>query len=217
MTEFGSEWGGWQYKTSVDTVVEKMADPMGGLVLVETGISIRPLLDEIEARINDIFVDDTSEQSHMLSCNGAGGMYLDNEVKNVKQFAALMPDIKALHETAREIMLPVEDVLRPSEDEVTFHPKTIPTPILKFGSLRRTELRPSHVDFSVVTAWLGATKPGLRLVDAKGEPLAIDDAPEGWAFMWRGELAFLDGKQLAPTRHYAKYRRMARRTIALID
>ncbi len=110
----------------------------------------------------------------------------------------------------REIMLPLEDALRPVKPVNG----GIPHSSLYVIAERRTQLRPSHTDFNLVTMWLGATKPGFKVL-CGDKWLTIDDVPAGNALLWRGHFASTDEEPLNPIQHYAKYRSIRRRIVMI--
>jgi hypothetical protein len=215
MTEFDATWPGWRLMTEADNVLERIADPLGGLALVETGVDVGGVLQTINRGIDQFVGPIKSEAkirwTHWKHWNEEGGVIYDPELMTLLGEQVSIID-NALEATAK-IKKPILDTFAPNVPRLC----TISVPAIEINAERRTQLRPSHTDFDIVTMWLGATKPGFKVfLDTKREWLTIDDMPAGYALIWRGDLACTDdGEQLNPIRHYAQYRSVIRRIVML--
>lgn len=190
-----------------EDLVERFADPLGGLALVETGVDAHELLSFIDSRSDAVIGTTTSEASHywMHYENDDGSRRVNPSVLE-SYFGEQRDSIRNIYTACCEIM-------RPLHAEFS-HPTIEKYDSLTVAAIRRQVLRPTHVDFSVATLWLGATKPGLqvRLGDSW---MAVDTVPTGHALLWRGYLAHADGVPLPPTPHYSSYRSMSRRIVMI--
>ncbi|MCA9331209.1 hypothetical protein KC957_04100 [Candidatus Saccharibacteria bacterium] len=54
MTEFDKSWDGWQFRTRVEDLADRLVDPLGGVALIETGIDIHPVLHAVADRASEI-------------------------------------------------------------------------------------------------------------------------------------------------------------------
>lgn len=211
MSEFDGSWPGWQLKVEASNALERFAEPLGGLALVETGVDTRSALHSIEQEI-DGYVGPTKSEAgitwiHWIHFDTEGNpIYDDGLATLLKDKLSVLDD--ALQATI-EISKPIIDTFKPNVPIL----RSISDPGILIHAERRSQLRPSHIDFDIVTMWLGATKPGLKVFDTKRQDwLTIDNVPAGHALLWRGDVVYTDDQEyLEPVRHYAQYRSVARR------
>ena len=195
-----------------------MLDPYEGIVLIETGVDIHPLLHQIANSAQKIIAHDYKrrqsafDESRRVPFNPRSeavwtwylGSGLEEYIPGAKE---VMTEVQGL---TCELKRPVEAKLKPN-------------PHIDLGRVsnelvivaqRRSQPRPTHVDYRPSTMWLGATKPALKVM-YKGDWITIDDVPPGHLLWWRGAHAYNGAKQLEPIKHWAPYRSMTRRIIAL--
>jgi hypothetical protein len=215
MSEFDNSWPGWQLKTEPNHVLERIADPLGGLILVETGVDAGGVISTIGKNVDELVGPTKSEAtliwSHWDRRDSQGEPTYEKDLTNLLVDSTSVLD---------DLVVAVSEIIKPIIGE--FKPNlpsdcSISESTIMIAADRRSQLRPSHTDFDIVTAWLGATKPALKVFnEANQEWLPIDDVPSGYALFWRGALAYNDDKvQLSPIRHYAQYRSVIRRVVML--
>ncbi len=191
-----------RFLTRSEDLTERLLDPVRGLALVETGADVHTVLQTIERDVDGILDNDPTEATWDLGYAGLddGGNFGD-------YFSEQKPAMEAARLAVNELFSDCALTLAPTVS----HPR--------YGSLlvvaqRRSQLTPNHNDYTVVTAWLGATRPGLKVLHGD-EWVTVDDVPTGHVLFWRGQLASASGNRLEPTKHYAKYRSTTRRIIML--
>lgn len=216
MAEFDRSWPGWQFSTRPEDVVERLADPLGGIALVETGVNIHPTLHAVAEQSSDIIRKDHEARNakHGLkhpfnerseAFYGWGGTELRPHVRGAT------PRLKELTVVTKEIRKPIEEQLMPPGGNLDRlggrNPHIVAT--------RRSQPTPNHVDEDdISTFWFGATQPALKVL-FNGQWIDIDDVPVAHALVWRGDSAHDGTQYLDATRHIARYRSRTRRVIAL--
>lgn len=215
MADFDKSWVGWQFSVTPEAVVDRLADPLGGIALVETGVNIHPTLhavsDQASVIIRKEFEERNKERSPKPDFNPRSEAYHHWSGSSLSPYIrGATSRLRELCVVAREIRKPINDQLRPNN---VYPPIKDTQP--RIVASRRSSSTPNHVDGAdVSTLWFGATKPGLQILH-NGEWIPIDDVPSGHAFIWRGDSAYNGTSFLDPTRHNPVYRSMTRRVVAL--
>lgn len=218
MTDFSKSWEGWQLKTDLADIEERMLDPEEGIVLVESGIDIHPLLQQVAAGVQQFIAQDFAnkqkglKKSRQLTFNPRSeadwSWYLESGLEqHIPGAKEVMSEVQ---QVTRELKKPIEARLEP-DPHIDLGRVTNSLVIV---AQRRSQPRPTHIDYRPSTMWLGATKPALKVM-YRGEWITIDDVPPAHLLWWRGAHAYDGATQLEAIRHWAPFRSMSRRVIAL--
>ena len=216
MSEFDSSWEGWQFITKAEDLVDRLADPLGGVALVETGIDIHPVLHAVAAQASEIIRAEHDAFNKMRGIsrefNPRSEAYHQWSGSTLKPYIrGATSKLRELSACARALRAPINEQLMPKDVDSSRFDDREP----RIVAARRSRPTPNHIDLGdISTLWFGATKPALRILH-NGEWMRIDDAPPAHAFVWRGDSAHDGTRYLDPTKHTAPYRSMHRRVIAL--
>jgi hypothetical protein len=213
MGDFGEAWPGDVFRTSSEDIDGRMLNPDEGIVLVETGVDIHGLLAIIGENANAIVTAKCERLGIPYRPRSEAAWYVDVEKDKEeidKLYRGASDLLGELSVVTAEIKKDVNKILEPPAGTYHSEPRhSVYVPIL-----RRAQPTPRHIDYWRSTIWCGATKPALK-VSYKNEWIQIDDVPPGHGLWWRGSYTYNNTDRLPAIKHWAPYRSLVRRVVAL--
>lgn len=208
MGEFSKSWEGWQLLAKPDQALDRVMDPNGGVVLLETGIDAHTVINQVAERVDDFIRQTRSEATHYIHLSPGCKRLYEESYKPL--LSGKMAQMGRVARALRDVTDPIKDPIIQFEEAY----RRVQKERLFLAVQRRSQLRPTHTDDNVLTTWLGASEPGLRVM-LNGEWWRVDDVPVGHVLAWRGDRIEIHDSSLTATRHQAVYRRKKRR-VALV-
>jgi hypothetical protein len=197
MTEFGSDWIGWNLKVDQSDIADVMSDPNGGLALVEVAARPRELVTNLgNAAASLSTLTDNNRVLYANESPDSGRWISDN-----------MPELK---NDIQELMQALPEVMTPAAVALGGIGAKMARLQFIFGLRHRHK---GHIDEGVVVAWCGADKPGFFVVK-DDERVSIPSMPEEHVLLMRGEN--FSGPDLPGVRHGVVYRSSKVRRAVLI-
>lgn len=211
MLKVSGEYGVEDLYVPRELLLERLADPLGGVALIETGVDVTGLLQSVARKADKLMADSPSEQKQVWGMEiEAHPMVHVGGYSLRRHFPYRRRILNRLAGELADIERPLTRALMNEPEQAHGHGQGVS---LFAIAMRRSFLSKTHVDqIGQVTLWLGATQPGLRVM-IDGAWREVPNVPPAHALVWRAADAYHDGKLLEPIPHYAQYRSRRHRAI----